>query len=457
MNTSKRVHFIAIGGSVMHNLAISLSQSGYEVTGSDDEIFEPSLSKLKAHGLLPEQLGWFPEKITSDVDQVIVGMHAKADNPELMKAIELGIKIYSFPEYIYEFSKDKQRVVIAGSHGKTTITAMVMHVLKYYNRKFDYLVGAQIEGFDTMVKLSDDAPLIIIEGDEYPTSPLDKTPKFLHYKHHIGVISGIAWDHVNVYPSFDEYVRQFELFADATPKGGIIIFNENDDLASFICKEMKNDVQRIEYQPHKNEIINGVTYLLTDYGKIPIKYFGKHNMRNTSAALKVCTKIGITEAMFYKAIQSFKGAANRLEVINKNYSTIVFKDFAHAPSKVKATTNAVKKQYERKELVAVLELHTYSSLTRDFLSQYRDSMKAVDIAIVYYNPENFNHKNLTPFSPAEVLNAFNHPTLKVFTDSSELENFLLNIEWSNKNLLIMTSGNFGGIDVRKLASQIVEG
>lgn len=453
---TQKVHFIAIGGSAMHNLALALHNKGFIISGSDDEIFEPSKTRLEKAGILPGTLGWYPEKITSDINAIILGMHAKADNPELLKAQEIGIKIYSYPEYIYQQSIDKQRIVIAGSHGKTTITSIILHVLKHNKRSFDYMVGALIEGFDTMVKLTEEAPIIILEGDEYLSSPLDKTPKFLHYHHHIGLISGIAWDHINVYPTFDEYVNQFEAFAEASPKGGTLIYSENDDFASYICKKERDDVQSIEYDAHKNDIVDGITYLVTDYGRIPLHIFGKHNMRNISGAKAVCNKIGVTDELFYQAILSFKGAANRLEVLNRNYSTIVFKDFAHAPSKVKATTNAVKKQYERKNLVAVLELHTFSSLNKDFLSQYKDTFKAADVPVVYFSPETVKHKKLQDISEKDIIDAFNSKDLKVFIDSQKLSDYLTGLDWNNKNLLLMSSGNFGGLDIKKLAKEIVE-
>jgi UDP-N-acetylmuramate: L-alanyl-gamma-D-glutamyl-meso-diaminopimelate ligase len=454
--STQKVHFIAIGGSAMHNLALALHNKGFIITGSDDEIFEPSKTRLEKAGILPATLGWHPEKINKELDAIILGMHARADNPELLKAQELGLKIYSYPEYIYQQSIDKQRVVIAGSHGKTTITSMILHVLKFHKRSFDYMVGALIEGFDTMVKLTEEAPLIILEGDEYLSSPIDKTPKFLHYHHHIGLISGIAWDHINVYPTFDEYVNQFESFAEASPKGGLLIYSENDDFAAYICKKERDDVSSIEYPAHKNDIVDGITYLITDFGKIPLLIFGKHNMRNISGAKVVCNKIGITDELFYQAIRSFKGASNRLEILNKNYSTVVFKDFAHAPSKVKATTNAVKKQYERKDLVAVLELHTFSSLNKEFLSQYKDTFKAADVPVVYFNPETVKHKKLENISEKDVKDSFNSKELKVFTDNKQLSDYLIGLDWNNKNLLLMSSGNFGGLDVKQLAKEIVE-
>jgi UDP-N-acetylmuramate: L-alanyl-gamma-D-glutamyl-meso-diaminopimelate ligase len=452
---NKKIHFIAIGGAVMHNMALALHQKGYVVSGSDDEIFEPSKSRLAAAGLLPEAFGWFPEKITDDLEAVILGMHARKDNPELLEAHKKGLKIYSFPEYVYEQSKDKQRIVIAGSHGKTTITAMIMHVLKHYNRDFDYLVGAKLDGFDTMVKLTSEAPIIIIEGDEYLTSPLDLTPKFLHYHHHIGVISGIAWDHINVYPTFEEYVKQFDAFADSTPKAGILIYNESDDLAAFIGRKERPDVARVEYKAHPHEIIDGITYLLTDNGKIPLEIFGKHNLKNISAALNVCLKIGVTHEMFCKAMSSFKGAANRLEILGKNNNKVVFKDFAHAPSKLKATSKAVKKQFPTHQLVAVLELHTFSSLNKAFLDQYKDSFKAPEIPIVFYSLDTLKHKKLEELNVDEVKEAFNNPDIKVFTDAKELENYLRSISWNKTNLLLMSSGNYGGMDLKSLTEFVI--
>ncbi len=451
---AKRVHFIAVGGSAMHNLALALKQKGFKVTGSDDEIFEPSKSRLQKAGILPDQIGWFPEKIVPELDAVILGMHARKDNPELLKAKEIGLKIYSYPEYIYQESLNKQRIVIAGSHGKTTITAMILHVLKFFNRDFDYMVGAQLEGFDTMVRLSEDAPIIIIEGDEYLTSPIDPTPKFLHYHHHIGLISGVAWDHINVFPTFEEYVKQFDAFADSTPKGGILIYCESDPVASVIGNKEREDVTRIDYTAHKNDIVEGISYLVSGNRKIPLQIFGKHNMKNISGAKAVLNKIGITDEMFYKAIQSFKGAANRLELLARGRTTTVFKDFAHAPSKLKATTNAVKKQFTNRKLVAVLELHTFSSLNKQFLSQYKDTFKAPDLPIVYFNPHTVEHKKLESITTEDIVKNFNNSKLKVYTNSKELENFLLNYQWKSTNLLLMSSGNFDGLNLKDLSQKV---
>lgn len=449
-----KIHFIAIGGSAMHSLAIALNRSGYIVTGSDDEVFEPSLTRLKEEGILPHNQGWFPEKITSDIDGIVLGMHARIDNPELVKAKELGLPIYSYPEFIYEQSKDKQRVVIAGSHGKTTITSMILHVMKFHNKNFDYMVGAQIEGFDNPVKITKDAPVIILEGDEYLSSPIDLRPKFVHYKHHIGLISGIAWDHINVFPTFEDYVKQFDLFADSTPKAGMLIYPDNDDIAGIIGKKERDSISCIEYSVHKNEVKDGKTFLITDFGKIEVSVFGEHNMLNISAAKSVCTKLGITDEMFYQAIPSFKGAAKRLEVLSKGANSIVFRDFAHAPSKLVATATAVKNQYPKTKLVAVLELHTFSSLNKEFLDEYKETFDAPDLPIVFYSPATIAHKKLDPISEDNIREAFANPKLQVFTDPVLLENFLRAQTWDNSNLLLMSSGHFQGLDIKQLANDI---
>lgn len=453
-HTTPRVHFIAIGGSVMHNLALALHQKGYHVSGSDDIIYEPSKQRLREKGLLPENEGWFPEKITPALDAVILGMHARPDNPELKKAQEIGLKVYSYPEYIYSQSTNKQRVVIAGSHGKTTITSIILHVLQFHNKEFDYLVGAQIEGFELMVKLSD-APVIIIEGDEYLSSPIDRKPKFLHYHHHIGLISGIAWDHINVFPTMDEYVKQFDLFADASSKAGILIYSEDDALATVIGAKEREDVLSVEYKTHRHKIRNGITYLVTDQGEVPVQLFGGHNMQNICGAKAVLNKIGIASEEFYKAIQTFKGAAKRLELLAKNEETVVYKDFAHAPSKLEATTKALKKQFPRRQLFACLELHTFSSLNKGFLNQYQGTFNAADVAMVYYSPLTLEHKKMEPISPEEIKKAFKRKDLMVFTESEDLEDHLLAQHWQGKNLLMMSSATFGGLDLKKLGEKVV--
>jgi len=457
LTPSPEVHFIAIGGSVMHNLAIALHRKGYLVTGSDDEIVEPSRGRLQQLGLLPTEIGWFPEKIHAGLQAVILGMHARIDNPELLKAQALGNRIYSYPEYIYSQCEDKQRVVIAGSHGKTSITSMILHVLRFHQRKFDYVVGARLEGFETTVKLTEEAPVVVIEGDEYLSSPLDRRPKFLHYRHHVGLISGIAWDHINVYPTFEAYVRQFEEFADTTPKSGTLIYDETDDLISVICRKEREDVTSVEYNIHPHVIQNGQTFLLTaDSEEIPVRVFGEHNMKNLNGARTVCNKIGISDPRFYEAIQTFTGAANRLELLGQNATTTVYKDFAHAPSKLKATTHAVKQQFTDRQLVACLELHTFSSLNKNFLGQYRDTFNDADLSIVYYNPHTLEHKRLENLSEGEVQKAFNNPDLLVFTDSRKLVEFLLQQKWQQKNLLLMSSGNYNGTDLEALAAKLLE-
>lgn len=452
-----KLHFIAIGGSAMHNLAIDAHLKGFQVTGSDDEIFEPSRSRLASCGLLPTTLGWFPEQLTPDIQAVVVGMHARSDNPELLKAKELGIKIYSFPEYVLERSKHKHRVVIAGSHGKTTITAMIMHVLKACKRKFDYLVGASVEGFEHQVSLTNQAATIVIEGDEYFSAPFDQTPKFLRYQHHIGVISGIAWDHMNVYPNFEAYVAPFEDFADATPKAGSLIYSQDDSIASVIGAKERADVVQVAYQAHPHKIIDGVTYLTVGKNdRIRIDFFGEHNLKNVSAAKAVCARLGIDDEPFYKAISSFKGAGKRLEKVKERPNFVMFKDYAHAPSKVLATTSAVKRQFVERKLIACLELHTYSSLNKDFLPQYHDTLNAADQAIVYFNPKALAIKQMNMLDAEEIQKAFVHDNLKVFEDSEALKAHLLSLSWHNKNLLMMSSGNFNDLDLAEIADQIIQ-
>lgn len=439
----------------MHNLALALHQKGYKVTGSDDHIAEPSRSRLQQKGLLPDSEGWFTDKITSKVDAVILGMHARKDNPELIKAQELGLKIYSFPEFIYQQSIDKQRIVIAGSHGKTTITSMVMHVLKFCNRKFDYAVGAKVEGFDTMVQLTEDAPIIVIEGDEYPASPIDLRPKFAHYNHHIGLITGISWDHVNIYKTFDEYKKQFKDFADLTPKSGSLIYYENDKHCTEICSNERNDVLTIGYGIPKYKVINGNPFLITDYGNIPLQVFGDHNMANIRAAKLVCNRICVSDLEFYQAIQSFKGAALRLELIKKNNYTSIFRDFAHAPSKLKASTEAVKALYPNRVLVGCYELHTFSSLSKNFLAEYKGSFDAVDEPIIYFSPKTLEQKKLEPITEEDIRKAFEMPSIKVFNETEKLVDYLKSKNWNESNLLLMSSGNFDGMDIKTLSNSLL--
>lgn len=451
-----RVHFIAIGGSAMHNLAIALHNKGYEVSGSDDEIFEPSKSRLKTRGLLPETEGWEVSRITSSLDAVILGMHSKADNPELLKAKELGLKIFSYPEYLYEQSKEKKRVVIGGSHGKTTITAMILHVLQKAGIDCDYMVGAQLEGFDVMVKLSEAAKVMIFEGDEYLTSPIDKRPKFHLYKPDIALLSGVAWDHINVFPTFDNYVEQFREFIRLISAGGTLIYCADDEILRQISPNSREDIKRIPYSVPEYFIADGVSQLI-DHGKAyPLMVFGRHNLMNMNGANWICRELGISDETFLLAIQSFKGASKRLEFVAGNASTTVYKDFAHAPSKVRATLHAVREQFPGKNVVACLELHTYSSLSKEFLSQYLHSLDEADAPIVYFNPHAIQLKRLPPITKEQVKEGFGNPKLDVYTDSAELQTKLLSMEWKNSVLLLMSSGNYDGMDIAGFAMRIVK-
>jgi len=451
-----KVHFIAIGGSAMHNLAISLCKKGYQVSGSDDEIFEPSRSRLEKYGILPREIGWNPEKITSGLDAVILGMHARNDNPELIKARELNLKIYSYPEYLYEQTKDKTRVVIGGSHGKTTITSMIMHVLKFHGKDFDYMVGAQIDGFDTMVNLSNNTDVAVFEGDEYLSSPIDPRPKFHLYKPHIAVLSGIAWDHMNVFPTFENYCEQFQIFIDSIEKNGTLYYFKNDPVLCEMVKKSGHDIVKTAYDIHAYTKHNNTTCLINIDKEIPLQIFGQHNLQNISAAKLVCNQLGISDDDFYQAISSFKGAAKRLEVLAENEKTIIFRDFAHSPSKLKATVTAVKEQYSERDLFAIMELHTFSSLNANFLKEYRDTMELADIAVVYFNPDVIKHKKLDPITKQQVKEAFGDPYLIVFTNQEEMIRFIKDIDLKDKNLLFMSSGNFSGIDLPAFAHQLID-
>ncbi len=452
-----KIHLIAIGGSAMHNLAIALQKNGHEVSGSDDEIFEPSRSRLKSYGLLPEKFGWYPEKINKSLDVIILGMHARIDNPELLRAQELGLKIFSYPEYLFMHSKNKKRVVIGGSHGKTTITAMVMHVMKQAGMDFDYLVGSKIKNFDVMVRLSDSAPLMIFEGDEYLSSPLDRRPKFHWYHPHVALLSGIAWDHINVFPTFEIYKTQFTEFIRLIEKDGTLIYSEDDEvLQEVVAQNRRSDLKIQGYKAIPYTIEDGVTYLVADNRKVPLKIFGRHNMMNLNGARLVCHAIGIDDAAFYTAIESFEGTANRLELIEKNEQFVIFKDFAHAPSKVKATISAVKEQFPDRELVACLELHTFSSLNKAFLDQYSGSFKDADKGCVYYNPHTVEMKKLENIDPEDIRKAFNKKDLQVFTDSGEIIRWLKEQGADPKVFLMMSSGNFNGIDFEKLGVNLLE-
>ncbi len=450
-----KVHFIAIGGAAMHNLALALHQRGDTVTGSDDAIFDPSKSRLDAHGLLPKKTGWFTEKITDDLDAVILGMHAKADNPELLKAQALQLKILSYPEFIFEQSKFKTRVVIGGSHGKTTITAMLLHVLNYHDRAVDFMVGAQLDGFDIMVQLTDDNDFIVLEGDEYLSSPLDRRPKFHHYKPNIALISGIAWDHINVFPTFENYKEQFSIFVDSIVDGGSITYNAEDQNVKAVVEGSGNPIRRFPYTTPEHYIDDGVTFLETEEGPIPLEIFGDHNLNNLAGAKWICQQMGIDEIDFYEAISSFSGASKRLEQIASNNTSILFKDFAHAPSKVKATTDAVRAQFPKKRLLACLELHTYSSLNEEFLANYQNTLSSATEAVVFYSPQALKIKQMKPISEAQIIDAFGHSNLMVFTEPVAFQEFLKSQSYNNTALLLMSSGNYGGLDFDRLKELIL--
>ena len=445
-----KIHFIAIGGSAMHNLAIALHNKGYQVTGSDDTIHDPSKSRLERKGLLPEAFGWFPEKITSDLDVIILGMHAKKDNPELLKAQDMGLKIYSYPEFLYEQSKDKTRVVIGGSHGKTTITSMILHVLAYHDREVDYMVGAQLEGFETMVHLTTENEFMVLEGDEYLSSPIDRRPKFHLYKPNIALLSGIAWDHINVFPTFEGYVEQFRIFTDSLTNGGIMVYNEEDTIVKEVVESSTHPIKKYPYSTPTYEIEDGITAIDTPDGMMPLEIFGDHNLQNLAGAKWICQHMGIDEDDFYEAIASFTGASKRLEKIAENSQTVIFKDFAHSPSKVKATTEAVKKQYAQREVIACLELHTYSSLNAEFLSEYQGALDQADKAVVFYSPHAVKIKQLDEVTTAQIGAAFGREDLIIFTNPSEFKAFLFGQNLEQTAVVLMSSGNYGGLDFEEV-------
>ncbi|MGM0496940.1 MAG: UDP-N-acetylmuramate--L-alanine ligase [Bacteroidota bacterium] len=450
-----QVHFIAIGGSVMHNLAIALHKKGYTVSGSDDKIFDPSYNNLKKHNLLPAKEGWDKNKIHTNLDAVILGMHAKPNNPELIKARELGVKIYSFPEYLYEQTKTKRRVVIGGSHGKTTITSMVMHVLRDNDINFDYMVGSQISGFDTMVHLNEENEIAVFEGDEYLSSPIDERPKFHLYKPHVALISGISWDHINVFPTFQNYKNQFSIFIDKTEPQGTLIYYKDDQTVNEIVQNSRADLKKIAYSAPNYVQKDAQTSILTEQGEIPLKVFGGHNMANIEGARLICEQIGLKSDMFYKSIQTFRGASKRLQLIGENETSKVYLDFAHAPSKVKATVNAVREQYPDRKLIAGLELHTFSSLTFDFLKQYYGTMDEADYSFIYYNPETIKQKGLKMITPEDIKNAFGSQKIRVHSDIDQFLQDISEPETEEKVVLLMSSGNFGDINMEKTGKQLV--
>lgn len=438
----------------MHNLALALQAKGDTITGSDDAIFEPSKSRLEGQGLLPESMGWFPEKIHEGLDAIILGMHAKADNPELIKAQELNITIYSYPEFLYEHAKDKTRVVIGGSHGKTTITSMILHVLKYHAVEVDFMVGAQLDGFDRMVHLTDENEVIILEGDEYLSSPIDLRPKFHLYRANIALLSGIAWDHINVFPTFENYVEQFSEFVNTMVKGGMMVYNEEDEVVKRVVEDASNHIKKYSYKTPDYTIDNGQTILDTAEGEVPLEVFGEHNLQNLEGARAICFHLGIGEEEFYDAIADFKGASKRLEKIVENDTTVIYKDFAHSPSKVQATARAVRAQYPNRKLLACLELHTYSSLNEDFLKEYEGSLEGADEAVVFYSPHAVEIKRLKKVTEDQIAEAFKRDDLVIFTQPKAFKDYLFNQELQDTALLLMSSGNYGGLDFQELKQLI---
>ena len=438
----------------MHSLAIALKENGHQITGSDDAIFDPSLNQLQKARICPDQMGWFPEKIKVSLDAVILGMHAKRDNPELLAAQKMGLPLFSYPEFIAHYVQNKTRVVIAGSHGKTTISAMVLHVLNYHKKSVDYMIGAQLEGFDNSVYLSENNEFIILEGDEYLSSPIDSSPKFHHYKPQIALISGIAWDHVNVFKTLSDYNRQFETFIDSITAGGVLVYNEEDEALCEMVEASQNTIRKESYRMPDHVISSGVTYLETDEGPIPLGIFGKHNLSNLSGAKWICQLVGVDEDDFYQSILSFNGASKRLERFATGKTSHLFKDFAHAPSKVRASTAAVKAQFTGLKLIACLELHTFSSLDPSFLVNYHHTLKQADLPIVYYDPEALKIKNRPTLSPNQIIEALGHPDLIVFSKPEDLKNFLLEKDYYASVLLMMSSGNYGGINWEELKAHL---
>ncbi|PWN60207.1 UDP-N-acetylmuramate--L-alanine ligase [Chryseobacterium viscerum] len=444
-----KTHFIAIGGSAMHNLAIALKDKGYQVTGSDDAIFEPSKSRLEKKGILPQEMGWFPEKITPDIDAVILGMHAHQDNPELARAKELGLKIYSYPEFLYEQSKNKTRVVIAGSHGKTTITSMILHVLNFHQKEVDFMVGAQLEGFDCMVKLTQDNDFMVLEGDEYLSSPIDLRSKFLLYQPNIALMSGIAWDHINVFKTFDDYIDQFRKFVASITAGGVLVYNEEDAEVVKVVENAENYFRKIPYKTPEYEINNGKVYLKTEMGDVPLSVFGAHNLLNLEGARHICRQLGIMDEDFYEAIMSFKGASKRLEKVEREDKGTLYKDFAHAPSKVKAAVKAFAEQFKNDKKYGFLELHTYSSLNPAFLEQYDHAMDGLEEAVVFYSEDALKIKRMEPISPEFIKEKFKNEKLRVFTNAEDLHAYWNTLDKTDGVYLMMSSGNFGGLDLTK--------
>ena len=450
-----RVHFIAVGGAVMHNLAIALHKKGYIVTGSDDEIFEPSRSRLEQYGLLPSAPGWDASCISDKIDSIILGMHAREDNPELIRARELGIRIMSFPEYIYEQTKNKKRIVVAGSHGKTTTTAIIMHVFKFLGIRFDYMAGSSIDGFETMVGLSDDSEIAVLEGDEYLTSAIDKRPKFHLYMPDIAILNGIAWDHMNVFPTFEDYSDQFRIFIEKITEGGYLIYFDGDPVVKELALASEKKIRKIPYKVHGYFQNKTGFFVATHNRVVPVKIFGEHNMQNLSAAREACIASGVSEDDFYRAVRSFEGTVKRLQKLNENENGVVYLDFAHSPSKVKATVEAIVSRYPGRDTVAVLELHTYSSLSRGFLPLYDGTLEKATSALVYYNPHALSLKRLPDLSSEDVKKAFGKGNIKVYDNSSEMFSFIRQQKLNNPVYLFMSSGDYDGCNMKLMSEELL--
>lgn len=450
--TPMRIHFIAIGGSIMHSLAMVMHARGHIVTGSDDEIYEPSLSRLTTLGLLPDQMGWHPGRIQKDIDVVVLGMHARADNPELVKAQELGLRIESFPEFIYNISKDKTRIVVAGSHGKTTTSGMIAHVLDKCGIKADRMIGARIGALEPVAIT--DAPVIILEGDEYLTSPLDPRPKFLHYHPQITIITGIAWDHMNVFPTYAKYVDQFRQLITSLGSTDLLIYCAEDEDLVDLVEETEPVCKFIGYHSHPYTMSDGMVIIEEDNGlSYPLEIFGNHNLQNLKAAQIATHAIGLSSTDFYKAIQSFTGAHKRLQLLHQSEHITAYLDFAHAPSKVKATVNAVREKHHEAYMIACLELHTFSSLNPEFLPQYKGALAEADVKIVYFSPHTLAIKKLPDLSPDQLSEYFGQPDLIVVTSADELR---AAVQAARKDvdtvLLWMSSGRFDGLDISDISA-----
>lgn len=451
---SCKVHFISIGGSVMHSLAIALKKSGYQISGSDDKLYEPSYSRLKENNISPLELGWFPDKISTDIDFIILGMHAKKDNSELIKAQELNLNILSYPEFIYNYSKNKTRIVIGGSHGKTTITSMILHVLNNNNFSIDYVLGAELEGFRSTVSLSPENEFILIEGDEYLSSPIDLTPKFHKYKANIALISGISWDHINVFNSIEFYAKQFDIFLNTIVDGGVLVYNELDSLLTDIVKNNDSYIRKIEYNLPEYFLSNDNVFINSNEGNIPLKVFGEHNLSNIEAAKKICSLLGVLDDDFYNSISTFKGASNRLEIIYKGSNNLLIRDFAHSPSKLKASVNAARETFSNKFLIAVFELHTFSSLDPKFIQQYSGCLDNCDLPIVFYDKKNKKINSSESLNNRLISSAFNIKNLIIISESFDLFNYLISLRYNNSCLLLMSSGNFDSLNINGIKNYI---